>query len=68
MIVVGYHLRHTITALIAFLLFWIISFAIGIGGAETLNKFTAILNPMICIVFGSLPIWGIHAGDDSVIL
>ncbi|MBU7216486.1 allantoin permease [Staphylococcus gallinarum] len=49
----------TIPALIAFLIFWAISFAIGFGGGEILNKFTAILNPLIYIVFGGMAIWGI---------
>ncbi|EHJ06800.1 allantoin permease [Staphylococcus simiae] len=48
----------TIPALIAFLIFWAINFGIGIGGGETLNKFTAILNPLIYIVFGGMAIWG----------
>ncbi|WP_107950500.1 allantoin permease [Lysinibacillus parviboronicapiens] len=52
----------TIPGIIAFLLFWVINFAIGIGGGETLNRFTAILNPMIYIVFGGMAIWGIKAG------
>ena len=52
----------TIPGLIAFLLFWVINFAIGIGGGGTLNKFTAILNPMIYIVFGGMAIWGIKVG------
>ncbi len=52
----------TIPGIIAFLLFWVINFAIGIGGGETLNRFTAILNPLIYIVFGGMAIWGIKAG------
>ncbi|WP_080875625.1 allantoin permease [Oceanobacillus timonensis] len=52
----------TIPGLIAFLLFWAVNFAIGIGGGDTLNKFTAILNPMIYIVFGGMAIWGVNAG------
>lgn len=52
----------TIPGLIAFLLFWVINFAIGIGGGGILNKFTAILNPMIYIVFGGMAIWGIKVG------
>lgn len=47
-----------IPGLIAFLAFWAINFAIGIGGGSTLNKFTAILNPLIYIVFGGMAIWG----------
>lgn len=31
-----------------------------IGGGDTLNKFTAILNPLIYIVFGGMTIWGIY--------
>lgn len=51
----------TVPGLIAFMVFWAINFAIGIGGGATLNKFTAILNPMIYIVFGSMAVWGVNA-------
>jgi len=45
--------------LIAFLFFWAINVAIGFGGGGVLNKFTAILNPCIYIVFGGMAIWAI---------
>ena len=32
---------------------------IGFGGGKVLNKFTAILNPCIYIVFGGMAIWAI---------
>lgn len=51
----------SIPGLIAFLIFWAISFAIGFGGGEILNKFTAVLNPLIYIVFGGMAIWGVMA-------
>ena len=59
----------SIPGLIAFLIFWAISFAIGFGGGEILNKFTAILNPLIYIVFGGMAIWGVTvAGGLSNIM
>ncbi|MNC23858.1 putative allantoin permease [compost metagenome] len=45
--------------LIAFLFFWAINVAIGFGGGGVLNKFTAVLNPCIYIVFGGMAIWAI---------
>ncbi len=39
--------------------FWIINVGIGFGGGKVLNKFTAILNPCIYIVFGGMAIWAI---------
>lgn len=58
----------TIPGLIAFLVFWAINFAIGIGGGDTLNKFTAILNPLIYIVFGGMAVWGfmVAGGWDQI--
>lgn len=55
--------------LIAFTIFWAINVLIGFGGGGTLNKFTAILNPLIYIVFGGMAIWAINvAGGIGNIL
>ncbi|MFV8984113.1 allantoin transporter [Serratia fonticola] len=54
--------------LIAFLIFWAVNVAIGLGGGSILNKFTAILNPCIYVVFGGMAIWAISiAGLDNII-
>lgn len=50
-----------IPQLIAFTLFWILNVLIGIGGGGILNKFTAILSPMIYVVIIGLTIWAIRA-------
>ena len=52
----------SLPGLIAFALFWIVNLAIGLGGGSTLNKFTAILNPLIYIVFGGMTIWAVKVG------
>ena len=49
----------SLPGMIAFLVFWLINVAIGFGGGKVLNKFTAILNPCIYIVFGGMAIWAI---------
>ncbi|HFT3312048.1 TPA: cytosine permease, partial [Klebsiella pneumoniae] len=49
----------SLPGLIAFLVFWLINVGIGFGGGKVLNKFTAILNPCIYIVFGGMAIWAI---------
>lgn len=55
--------------LISFTLFWAINVLIGLGGGEVLNKFTAILNPLIYIVFIGMSIWAISvAGGIGNIL
>ncbi|CAD2076530.1 allantoin permease [Phocicoccus pinnipedialis] len=51
----------TIPIFIAFMIFWAVNFLIGFGGGSVLNKFTAILNPLIYVVFGGMMIWGIKA-------
>lgn len=51
----------TLPVFIAFIAFWVVNFLIGFGGGDVLNKFTAILNPLIYIVFGGMMIWGIKA-------
>ncbi len=48
--------------LITFTIFWAINLLIGIGGGGALNKFTAILNPLIYIVFGGMAIWAVSVG------
>jgi allantoin permease len=48
--------------LITFTIFWAINVLIGLGGGGVLNKFTAILNPLIYIVFGGMAIWAIRVG------
>ena len=49
----------SLPGLITFLIFWLINVGIGFGGGKVLNKFTAILNPCIYIVFGGMAIWAI---------
>lgn len=49
----------SLPGLIAFLIFWLLNVAIGFGGGKVLNKFTAILNPCIYIVFGGMAVWAI---------
>lgn len=48
--------------LIAFTVFWAINMGIGFGGGGVLNKFTAILNPLIYVVFGGMAIWAVKVG------
>ncbi len=52
----------SVPGLITFLLFWVMNLAIGLGGGETLNKFTGILTPIIYIVFGGMTVWAINVG------
>lgn len=55
--------------LIAFTIFWAANVLIGLGGGGTLNKFTAVLNPLIYIVFGGMTVWAIRvAGGIGNIL
>ncbi|MFK4565980.1 putative allantoin permease [Enterococcus sp. UD-01] len=49
----------SIPGLLAFTIFWLINMLIGLGGGKILNKFTAILSPLIYIVFGGMAIWAI---------
>ncbi|GGC76453.1 allantoin permease [Enterococcus wangshanyuanii] len=59
----------SIPGLIAFTLFWVVNMLIGLGGGDILNKFTAILSPLIYIVFGGMAIWAIRvAGGIGPIL
>lgn len=48
--------------LIAFTIFWAINVLIGLGGGNILNKFTAILNPLIYVVFIGMAIWAVNVG------
>lgn len=58
----------SLPGLIAFLAFWAVNVAIGLGGGGILNKFTAILNPCIYVVFGGMAIWAVSlAGWDNII-
>lgn len=58
----------SLPGLITFLIFWAVNVAIGLGGGGILNKFTAILNPCIYVVFGGMAIWAISlAGLDNII-
>lgn len=50
-----------IPGLIAFTIFWVLNLLVGIGGGGILNKFTAILSPLIYVVFGGAAIWAINA-------
>ncbi|GED50149.1 allantoin permease [Carnobacterium maltaromaticum] len=52
----------SLPGLIAFTIFWAANLLIGIGGGGALNKFTAILNPLIYVVFGGMAIWAIKVG------
>ncbi|KAF1299239.1 allantoin permease [Enterococcus sp. JM4C] len=58
-----------IPGLISFTIFWAINMLIGLGGGNILNKFTAILSPLIYIVFGGMAIWAVQvAGGIGEIL
>lgn len=52
----------SIPGLISFTIFWIANVAIGFGGGQILNKFTAILSPLIYVVFGGMTIWALKVG------
>ena len=52
----------SLPGLITFTIFWAINLLIGIGGGGALNKFTAILNPLIYVVFGGMAIWAVNVG------
>ena len=59
----------SLPGLIAFTLFWAINVLIGLGGGNVLNKFTAILNPLIYVVFIGMTVWAINgAGGFGNIL
>lgn len=59
----------SVPSMIAFVIFFVANVLIGLGGGGVLNKFTAILNPFIYIVFGGMVVWGIRtAGGLSNIM
>lgn len=59
----------SLPGLIAFTIFWILNLFIGLGAGSILNKFTAILNPLIYVLFGGMTIWAIKmAGGVMPIL
>ncbi|MFC4698405.1 allantoin permease [Enterococcus aquimarinus] len=59
----------SVPGLISFTIFWFINVLIGLGGGGILNKFTAILSPMIYIVVGGMAIWALRvAGGFGPIL
>lgn len=45
--------------IVAFLLFWLLNLAIGLGGGGALNKLTVVLSPLIYVVFGCMSAWAI---------
>lgn len=52
----------TMPGLIAFTIFWSLNLMIGLGGGAILNKFTALLNPLIYVLFGGMTIWALNIG------
>ncbi|MGF1726896.1 allantoin transporter [Photobacterium nomapromontoriensis] len=57
----------SVPSMLAFLFFWAINMVIAFYGGDVLNKFTAILNPLIWVVFGGLAIWAVyHAGLSNI--
>lgn len=59
----------SVPAMISFIVFFLVNIAIGLGGGDVLNKFTAFISPFIYIVFGGMVIWGLRvAGGFGAIL
>ena len=58
----------SVPGLISFTIFWFINVLIGLGGGKILNKFTAILNPLIYIVFIGMTAWTLAQVDLGVIM
>ncbi|MDT1938829.1 MULTISPECIES: allantoin transporter [Carnobacterium] len=52
----------SLPGLIAFIIFWVLNLLIGLGGGSILTKFTALLNPLIYILFGGMTIWALSIG------
>lgn len=50
-----------IPQLISFVIFWLLNLAIGLGGGGILNKFTAILSPLIYVVVIGMTVWAVNA-------
>lgn len=50
-----------IPQLISFTIFWVLNVAIGLGGGGILNKFTAVLSPLIYVVVIGMTVWAISA-------
>lgn len=58
----------SVPGLISFTIFWAVNVAMGFGGGKILNKFTAVLNPLIYIVFGGMTVWAIsQAGLGNIL-
>ncbi|MCI6274601.1 allantoin permease [Tractidigestivibacter sp.] len=51
----------SVPGLIAFMAFWAANVAIGFGGGGVLNKFTAILSPLIYVLVIGMTIWAVGA-------
>lgn len=51
----------SIPGLISFTIFWVLNVAIGLGGGGLLNKFTAVLSPLIYAVVLGMAGWAIWA-------
>lgn len=49
----------SVPGLISFTIFWVLNVLIGVGGGNILNKFTAILSPLIYVVVGGMCVWAI---------
>ncbi|MFC6323178.1 cytosine permease [Companilactobacillus baiquanensis] len=47
--------------LISFILYWVFTLLIGLGGSNLINKFNVILNPLIYIFFIGAAIWALNA-------
>ena len=50
-----------IPAFISFTIFWVLNVAIGLGGGGILNKFTAVLSPLIYVVVIGMSVWAVNA-------
>lgn len=59
----------SVPGLVAFMVFWLANVAIGIGGGSVLNKFTAILSPLIYVLVIGMTVWAVGAagGMESIL-